>query len=192
MYNDCVLRVCLHVRVYTCAWMCACVQVCMNVYVWKKCVGIFGSWLINDWEQWFYHIRLSSYFWGFIVTSLAFKFYKLKHSKVLDNMYIRYRYYIWIVYNIMIKIIILYVLLLKIRLLEIWLYHECLTKRYVIIDQEIARYFVHYSECLSNHRHFYATQTIKPFLNSWISRLMFGILANREILIVILLNVPLV
>ena len=37
-------------------------------------------------------------------------------------------------------------------------------KRYFIIDQQIARHFVHYSECLSNPLPFYATQIITLFL----------------------------
>ena len=41
-----------------------------------------------------------------------------------------------------------------------------LNKRYFIIDQQIARHFVHYSECLSNPPSLYATQMINPFLNS--------------------------
>ena len=45
-----------------------------------------------------------------------------------------------------------------------------LYKRYVMIDQQIAWHFVHYSECLSNSlSHIYATQIINPFLNSRIS-----------------------
>ena len=39
-----------------------------------------------------------------------------------------------------------------------------LNKIYFIIDQQKAWHFVHYSECLSNLLHLYATQTINPFL----------------------------
>ena len=42
-------------------------------------------------------------------------------------------------------------------------------KRYSIIDQQIARYFVHYSEYFSSPLPFYAIQIINPFLNSRIS-----------------------
>ena len=42
-------------------------------------------------------------------------------------------------------------------------------KIYFIVDQQIARHFVHYSERLSNPLSFYATQIIKPFHNSRIS-----------------------
>ena len=38
-----------------------------------------------------------------------------------------------------------------------------------MIDQQKARNFVHYSECLSNPLPFYATQIINPFLTSRIS-----------------------
>ena len=39
-------------------------------------------------------------------------------------------------------------------------------KRYLMIDPQIARHFVHYSECLSNPLPFKATQIINPFLDS--------------------------
>ena len=42
-------------------------------------------------------------------------------------------------------------------------------KKYFIIDQQIARHCVHYSECLSNPLSFNATQITTPFLNSRIS-----------------------
>ena len=42
-------------------------------------------------------------------------------------------------------------------------------KIYFIIDQQIARHFVQYSECLSHPLPFYATQIINPFPNSRIS-----------------------
>ena len=42
-------------------------------------------------------------------------------------------------------------------------------KRYFIIDQQIARHFVHYSECLSNLTSFYTIQLINPFLISRIT-----------------------
>ena len=42
-------------------------------------------------------------------------------------------------------------------------------KRYFIIDHQIARYFVHFSECLLNPLSFYATQIIIPFLHLRIS-----------------------
>ena len=45
-------------------------------------------------------------------------------------------------------------------------------KRYFIIDQQLARQFVEYSECLYNHPPplpFYATPIINPFLTSKIS-----------------------
>ena len=60
-------------------------------------------------------------------------------------------------------------------------------KRYFIIDQQIARHFVHYRECLSNPLPFYTIQITNPFLNSRIS-------PNKETncKIVILLSVPLV
>ena len=38
-----------------------------------------------------------------------------------------------------------------------------------MIDQQIVRHFVHFRECLYHPLPFYATQMIKPFLNSWIS-----------------------
>ena len=40
------------------------------------------------------------------------------------------------------------------------------SKIYFIIDQQIARAFVHYSECISIPLPFYTTQIINPFLNS--------------------------
>ena len=40
-----------------------------------------------------------------------------------------------------------------------------INKRYFIIDQQIARHFVQYSEFLSNPLPFYAEQIIDPFLN---------------------------
>ena len=43
------------------------------------------------------------------------------------------------------------------------------TKRYFIIDQQIARHSVHYSECLYHPLPIYATQMIKHFLTSRIS-----------------------
>ena len=46
-------------------------------------------------------------------------------------------------------------------------------KIYFIIDQQIARHFVQFSECLSSPIHSYATQIIKPFLSS-------RILANHD------------
>ena len=63
-------------------------------------------------------------------------------------------------------------------------------KRYFMIDQQIVQHFVHYSECLSNHPPFYATQIISSFLSSRISANHVGILANHSKLM--LLNVPLV
>ena len=39
-----------------------------------------------------------------------------------------------------------------------------MNKIYFIIDQQKEWHFVHYSECLSNPLHFYATQTVNPFL----------------------------
>ena len=67
-----------------------------------------------------------------------------------------------------------------------------INKIYFIIDQQIARYFVQYSECLTNYLPFYATQIIYTFLNSRIScnhdKAREGILDNREIP----LNAPLV
>ena len=62
-----------------------------------------------------------------------------------------------------------------------------------MIDQQIARHFVHNSESLYHSLPFYATQIISPFLSSRISanaEKIFGILANWGILI--LVNVPLV
>ena len=41
---------------------------------------------------------------------------------------------------------------------------HCLNKIYFIVNQQKARYFVHYSECLSNPLPFYATKMINPFL----------------------------
>ena len=35
-----------------------------------------------------------------------------------------------------------------------------------MVDQQIARHFKQYGECLSNHLPFYATQKINPFLSS--------------------------
>ena len=35
-----------------------------------------------------------------------------------------------------------------------------------MIEKQIARYFVLYSICLSNHPFFYATEMINPILNS--------------------------
>ena len=35
-----------------------------------------------------------------------------------------------------------------------------------MIDQQIARYFKQYGECISNPLHFYATQIINPFISS--------------------------
>ena len=46
---------------------------------------------------------------------------------------------------------------------------EYKNKKYFIIDQQIARNFVQYSECLSNLLPNYETQIINPFLNSMIS-----------------------
>ena len=40
-----------------------------------------------------------------------------------------------------------------------------LFKRCFMIERQIARHFVHYSECLSNPLPFYATQILNPFLN---------------------------
>ena len=55
-----------------------------------------------------------------------------------------------------------------------------------MIDRQIARHFVHYSECLSKSLPFYATQMINPFLNLRIlvkhDKGLGYILANREIL----------
>ena len=42
-------------------------------------------------------------------------------------------------------------------------------KRYSIIDRQIARHFVQYSESFSNLSSPYETQIINPFLKSWIS-----------------------
>ena len=42
-------------------------------------------------------------------------------------------------------------------------------KRYLIIDQQIARHSVQFSKCLSTPLPFQATQIITPFLNSRIS-----------------------
>ena len=42
-------------------------------------------------------------------------------------------------------------------------YIKCPVKRYFIVDQQIARHFVHYSEC-TNPLPFYLTQMINPFL----------------------------
>ena len=39
-------------------------------------------------------------------------------------------------------------------------------KRDFIIEKQIARHFLQYSECLSKPLPFYATQIIEPFLNS--------------------------
>ena len=47
------------------------------------------------------------------------------------------------------------------------------TKRYFLIDQQIARHFVHYSECLYHPLIYYATQIINPFLT-------LRILANHD------------
>ena len=46
-------------------------------------------------------------------------------------------------------------------------YHH--NKRYLIIDQQIARHFVQYSEYLSHSLPFYPTQMINPILNLRIS-----------------------
>ena len=42
-------------------------------------------------------------------------------------------------------------------------------KKYFLIDQQIARHFVHYSKCLYNPLPFNATQIDNPFLTSRIS-----------------------
>ena len=42
-------------------------------------------------------------------------------------------------------------------------------KRYFIIDHQIARHFLHYSECSYHPLPFYATQMITPLLSSRIS-----------------------
>ena len=42
-------------------------------------------------------------------------------------------------------------------------------KRYFMIDQQIARHFVHYSEYIYHPLPFYTTKIINPFLNSRIS-----------------------
>ena len=62
--------------------------------------------------------------------------------------------------------------------------------KYIIIDQQIARHFVHYSESLHHPLPFYATQIIYPFLTLRLS-------ANHDKGlefwgILILVNVPLV
>ena len=46
---------------------------------------------------------------------------------------------------------------------ESWSQVQNTKKRYFIIDQQIERYFVQYSESLSNLLPFYATQLINPF-----------------------------
>ena len=49
---------------------------------------------------------------------------------------------------------------------ELWDRHN---KRYSTIDQQIARHFVHYNECLYHPLPFYTTQTMNPFLTSSLS-----------------------
>ena len=39
-------------------------------------------------------------------------------------------------------------------------------KRYFMIEKQIARYFVLYSICLSNHPSLYATEMMNPMLDS--------------------------
>ena len=62
-------------------------------------------------------------------------------------------------------------------------------KRYFIINQQIARHFVHYFEYIYHSLHFYASQ-ITNFNDLSHSRQRVEILANQGILI--LINVPLV
>ena len=45
----------------------------------------------------------------------------------------------------------------------------CVDKSDFMTEKQIAKYFVQYSECLSNPLPFYATQIINPILNSMIS-----------------------
>ena len=37
-------------------------------------------------------------------------------------------------------------------------------KRYLLVDQQIAQHFVHYSGCIYHHLPFYAIQIIHPYL----------------------------
>ena len=72
-------------------------------------------------------------------------------------------------------------------------YLEIIYERKFVIDQQIARHFIHYSECLSIPLPFHTTQIILLFLNSRISTnhdKWYGILDTQEILIP--LDVPLV
>ena len=71
-------------------------------------------------------------------------------------------------------------------------FKDVFTKRYIILDQQLAQHFVKCSECLANPP-CYATQIINPFLKSRSSanhKKKGRILANRGICIP--LNVPLV
>ena len=59
---------------------------------------------------------------------------------------------------------------LKIYFYLLKFYMDYAAKRYFIIDEQIARHFVHYSECLNlPPLLFYVTQIINQFLTSWIS-----------------------
>ena len=45
---------------------------------------------------------------------------------------------------------------------------ESINKRYLKVDQHLARHFVYFGECLSNPPLFLSSQIITPFLNSMI------------------------